>query len=402
MSYIQIDDVVKEYSTFAALRGISLDVAEGEFVSLLGPSGCGKTTLLRSIAGLEEIHGGSISVKGKVLSRKGYMMPPERRNIGLIFQSYALWPHMTVFKNISYGLKLHGWNKKDIGPRVAEVLDVVGLQGLDSRYPSQLSGGQMQRVAVARSLAAAPSVLLFDEPLSNLDAKLRESMRIELRRIQKEVGTTSVYVTHDQAEAMVISDRIVLMNHGEIVQQGTAKELYETPETVFAAKFLGFSNMLAARVVSVDASEGVARFGLDGARMPTIMGRARNDLDSGDRVYLSVRPEAIRIRERGEASGGSTDGVVTLPASVKDVIYAGNICDVFLEAGGLQLRAQVTPADLERLVIGDGVAATFDTRSVWPVPADDEAFGAGDEGVGVDESAEFETQNPEPLTQISA
>ena len=383
MSYIQIQDVVKDYSTFRALRGISLDVAEGEFVSLLGPSGCGKTTLLRSIAGLEEIHGGSISVQDKVLSSKGYTMPPERRNVGLIFQSYALWPHMTVFKNIAYGLKLHGWKKSAIAPRVAEVLDVVGLEGMDARYPSQLSGGQMQRVAVARSLAAAPSVLLFDEPLSNLDAKLRESMRIELRRIQKEVGTTAVYVTHDQAEAMVISDRIVLMNSGEIVQQGSAKDLYETPETAFAAKFLGFSNMMDAKVVSTDGAGGVAQFELDGVRLPAIRGRARDDVRAGDRVQLSVRPEAIRIGERSEASGGETDGVVTLPAAVTDVIYAGSICDVFMDAGGLKLRAQVTPADLERLAVGDGVSATFDSRTVWPVPA-------GEDPVADAESAESE------------
>jgi iron(III) transport system ATP-binding protein len=372
MSDIQIKNVVKEYSpTFTALRGVSIDVAEGEFVSLLGPSGCGKTTLLRSIAGLEDIHGGSITVKGKVLSEKGYTMPPERRNVGLIFQSYALWPHMTVFKNIAYGLKLHGWKKADIGPRVAEVLKVVGLEGLEQRYPSQLSGGQMQRVAVARSLAAAPSVLLFDEPLSNLDAKLRESMRVELRRIQKEVGTTAVYVTHDQAEAMVISDRIVLMNQGEIVQVGTAKELYETPETMFAAKFLGFANMLSARVSSTDGRGDVAQFELEGIRAPLITGRFRKDIRVGDRVHLSLRPEAIRIGPLTDTSQRAAHGKVTLPASVEDVIYAGNICDVFLNVSGLRLRAQVTPGDLEGLSVGDGVSVIFDSRSVWPVPADD-------------------------------
>ena len=389
MSDIQIKNVVKEYSsTFTALRGVSIDVAEGEFVSLLGPSGCGKTTLLRSIAGLEDIHGGSISVKGKVMSSKGYTMPPERRNVGLIFQSYALWPHMTVFKNIAYGLKLHGWSKSDIGPRVAEVLQVVGLEGLEQRYPSQLSGGQMQRVAVARSLAAAPSVLLFDEPLSNLDAKLRESMRVELRRIQKAVGTTAVYVTHDQAEAMVISDRIVLMNQGEIVQVGTARELYETPETMFAAKFLGFANMLAARVLSIDSGSDLAQFELEGIRAPLITGRSRKDIVVNDRVHLSLRPEAIRIGSRTETSRGSSDRDVTLPASVVDIIYAGNICDVFLNASGLSLRAQVTPGDLEGLSVGDGVTAIFDSRSVWPVPADDaiasvDAVGVPMDNVGV-------------------
>ncbi len=372
MSDIQIDEVVKQYAGHTALRGISLDVAEGELVALLGPSGCGKTTLLRSIAGLEDIHGGSISIKGKVMSRANYTMAPEQRRVGLIFQSYALWPHMTVFKNLAYGLKLNGWKKQDIGPRVAEVLKVVGLTGLDSRYPSQLSGGQMQRVAVARSIATNPSVLLFDEPLSNLDAKLRESMRIELRRIQKEVGTTAVYVTHDQAEAMVISDRIVLMNNGEIVQQGTAQELYETPQTVFAARFLGFSNLLAAKAHRSHGGD-LAPFSFENTQLPPILGRARADVIQGDRVHLSVRPEAIRILKGDDATGGAEDGVVRLPATVIDVIYAGNICDVFMDARGISLRAQVTPAELAKLSVGDGVVAAFDSSSVWPVPADDEA-----------------------------
>jgi iron(III) transport system ATP-binding protein len=379
MSYIKIDNVVKDYGTFVALRGISLDVQDGEFVSLLGPSGCGKTSLLRSLAGLEDIQGGSITVADRLLSREGYTVPPERRNVGLIFQSYALWPHMTVFKNIAYGLRLHKWDKNAISARVKEVLSIVGLEGLEDRLPAQLSGGQMQRVAVARSLAAAPGVLLFDEPLSNLDAKLRESMRFELRRIQKSVGTTAVYVTHDQAEAMVISDRIVLMNQGQIVQQGTARDLYETPESEFAAKFVGFSNLIPAYVETVGATSALSTYRLDGAGSPLVPGRVRPGISRGEAVMLSVRPESIRIERPGDVE--STDAVVALAGKVRDIVYAGNLCDVFLAVGEFKVRAQVHPNQVEGFSAGDMVSAVFDARSVWPVPkegAEQDAEGQAD------------------------
>ena len=368
MSYIKIDEVVKDYGSFVALQGVSLDVQEGEFVSLLGPSGCGKTSLLRSIAGLEDIQGGSITVSERLLSREGYTVPPERRNVGLIFQSYALWPHMTVFKNIAYGLKLHKWDKNRIADRVREVLSVVGLEGLDDRLPAQLSGGQMQRVAVARSIAATPSVLLFDEPLSNLDAKLRETMRFELRRIQKSVGTTAVYVTHDQAEAMVISDRIVLMNRGQIVQQGTARDLYETPESEFAAKFVGFSNLIPAAVDTLNSASAFSTYRIEGAGSARVPGRTRPGIASGEAVMLSVRPECIRIERPGNR--GPSDSAVALPAKIRDIVYAGNLCDVFLDVDNLKVRAQVHPTEVDEFSAGDSVDAVFDGRSVWPVPRD--------------------------------
>jgi iron(III) transport system ATP-binding protein len=371
MSYIKIDNVVKDYGTFVALRGISLDVKEGEFVSLLGPSGCGKTSLLRAIAGLEDIQGGSITVGDRVLSQKGSTVPPERRNVGLIFQSYALWPHMTVYKNIAYGLKLHKWDSNRIADRVGEVLAVVGLEGMEGRLPSQLSGGQMQRVAVARSIAAAPGVLLFDEPLSNLDAKLRETMRFELRRIQKAVGTTAVYVTHDQAEALVISDRIVLMNAGRIVQQGTARELYEAPESEFAAKFVGFSNLIPAVVESTGGASAVAGYRLDGADSPLVPGKARADVTRGEKVMLSVRPESIRIEPPGAVT--TNDAVAALPATVNEIVYAGNLCDVFLNVGEYSVRAQVHPLSMEGFVASDRVSVVFGARSVWPVPRDSDS-----------------------------
>ncbi len=357
--------VRKTYGDYLALRDFTLDVEEGEFVSLLGPSGCGKTSLLRAIAGLEDIHGGSIVVNGKLLSKNGFTMAPERRNMGLIFQSYALWPHMTVFKNIAYGLKLRKWDRKDIARRVREVLEVVGLEGMEKRLPSELSGGQMQRVAVARSLAPNPAVLLFDEPLSNLDAKLRESMRFELRRIQKEVGTTAIYVTHDQAEAMVISDRIILMSKGAIMQEGTAKDLYERPTTSFAAKFLGFSNLLPARVEADADADGIGSLRVDGFGGTTVPGMVGNGMRAGDEVTISIRPEAIHVEPRG--AGSHRDGVITLPGTVSDLVYAGNLCDAFVDMAGTQLRAQLLPIELSQLSVGDQVNAVFDARSVWTV-----------------------------------
>ena len=389
MSYIEIRDVRKQYGDFLALRGFSLDVAEGEFVSLLGPSGCGKTSLLRAIVGLEEIHGGTISVNDRLMSRAGYTMAPERRNMGLIFQSYALWPHMSVFKNIAYGLKLRDWDRKDIKRRVGEVLELVGLEGMEKRLPSELSGGQMQRVAVARSLAPEPAVLLFDEPLSNLDAKLRESMRFEIRRIQKSIGTTAVYVTHDQAEAMVISDRIILMNKGTIVQEGTARELYERPKTGFAAKFLGFSNFLPGTVETATGSDGLGavRLGVAGGIVvPTAL---HAELKVGDPILLSVRPEAVTIDQAHAARAG--DSVAGLPGRVVDLVYAGNVCDAFLDIDGTPFRAQVLPHELEQLSIGDRVVASFAPRTAWAV-ADDASIEDAEE----DEEIEAGTHAVEP------
>ena len=245
------------------------------------------------------------------------------------------------------------------------MLEVVGLEGMEKRLPSELSGGQMQRVAVARSLAPNPAVLLFDEPLSNLDAKLRESMRFELRRIQKEVGTTAIYVTHDQAEAMVISDRIILMSKGAIMQEGTAKDLYERPTTSFAAKFLGFSNLLPARVESAADADGMGSLRVDGFGGTTVSGVVGKGMRAGDEVTISIRPEAIHVEPRG--AGSHRDGVITLPGTVSDLVYAGNLCDAFVDISGTQLRAQLLPIELSQLSVGDQVNAVFDARSVWTV-----------------------------------
>lgn len=254
MDKIEINDAVKKFGKVTAVDHVSLSVKEGEVLSLLGPSGCGKTTLLRAIAGLEDLDDGEILLDGKVITspKKKLFVPPEKRLLGLMFQSYALWPHMRVKDNVAYGLKVRKFNKNDVDKRVKSALETVGLSGLEDRYPSQLSGGQQQRVALARNLAYEPKVLLLDEPLSNLDRRIRDRMRTELHILLKRIGITAVYVTHDQEEAFVISDRVILMKDGKIVQEAAPKDMYDEPANTFAAEFIGRANLLKASVKEVD------------------------------------------------------------------------------------------------------------------------------------------------------
>src|SRR5438552_6004406 len=242
---IEIRGLVKRYSPQVIVGPISFDVRPGEFFSLLGPSGCGKTTTLRCIAGFESLSEGSIRLAGARLDDK----PPHRRDVGLVFQNYALFPHLTVFDNIAFGLRLRRLTRSEIRDRVGRVLQLVDLGEMAARFPAQLSGGQQQRVAIARSLVLEPRILMFDEPLSNLDFKLRIQMREELRNLQRRLGKTSIYVTHDQTEALALSDRIAVLSHGRIEQIGTPGDIYERPATAFVADFIGSSNMLRARIV---------------------------------------------------------------------------------------------------------------------------------------------------------
>src|SRR5216683_4855097 len=309
---LEVRDLTKRYSPLVIVGPISFDVHEGEFFSLLGPSGCGKTTTLRCIAGFEALSGGSIRVGGQRLDDR----PPHRRDVGLVFQNYALFPHLTVFDNVAFGLRLRKVDKAAIERRVGQMLDLVDLPSIASRYPAQLSGGQQQRVAIARSLVLEPSLLLFDEPLSNLDFKLRIQMRYELRDLQRRLGKTAVYVTHDQTEALALSDRIAVLSQGRIEQVGTPSEIYERPATAFVADFIGSSNILTARVCAPGSGAGTAvetehGLALSVPHVPDATGAA---------VTLLLRPERFQVVT--ESDGGSAVAN-RFTARVRDVTYLG-------------------------------------------------------------------------------
>ena len=257
MAFIEIQNLFKRFKEVVAINRIGFEVNQGEMLTLLGPSGCGKTTTLRCIAGLEKPDEGDIVIDGKPMLSQGFV-PPSKRGIGMVFQNYAVWPHMKVFNNIVYGLKLKKVPRPEIQEKAHKVLELVGLEGLEDRYPSQLSGGQQQRVALARALVTNPKVLLLDEPLSNLDAKLREELRFEIKSLVRRMDITSVYVTHDQAEAMVISDRIAVMDSGNVVQLGKPKEIYEKPANKFVADFIGTTNFIAGEIVRIQADHRTA------------------------------------------------------------------------------------------------------------------------------------------------
>ncbi len=310
MAYLDLIDLRVEYEKGQPiLDGFNLAVEEGELVSLLGPSGCGKTTPLRAIAGFIEPSGGQIQVAGKDYTR----LPPNKRDIGLVFQSYALFPHLTVNQNVAFGLRMRGIRGAESDRRVQEALELVDLSGYGDRRPGQLSGGQRQRVAVARAIVINPKLLLMDEPLSNLDAKLREGMRVELRRLQQRLGATMLYVTHDQAEALSLSDRIVVMNQGQIEQIGTPEDIFYQPSTPFVADFLGFDNHFVVMVQSIDGRRihvqaGAYAFEAEERRDPAKLGETR--LRPGDAALAYFRPEAATLAP--EPAPNSLPGSVLL------------------------------------------------------------------------------------------
>lgn len=294
-----LQDVRKAYGAHQAVTDVSLRVEEGEFVVILGPSGCGKTTTLRMIAGLERPDGGTIGIGGTVVSAPGRFIRPEHRAIGMVFQSYAIWPHMTVFENVAYPLRVRGMPMRVRREKIAGVLELVGLGSEGPRPATALSGGQMQRVALARALVADPALLLFDEPLSNLDLKLRERLRLELKDLQRRTGLTSIYVTHDQAEAVELADRIVVMQGGRIVQTGRPQDLYREPRTRFVAEFIAAANIVPATVVATPAP-GIAQVRTE-AGFET---QARHDMgaEPGQAVELVIHPEDCML----DVPGGST------------------------------------------------------------------------------------------------
>ncbi|MBB5701265.1 multiple sugar transport system ATP-binding protein [Ochrobactrum daejeonense] len=325
MASVELRDIRKSYTALNVIHGISLDIRDGEFIALVGPSGCGKSTLLRMIAGLEEITGGDILIGDQVVNS----MTPRERNIAMVFQSYALYPHMTVAENMGFNLKLAGQPKKVIEERVAEAARMLDLGKLLDRKPSQLSGGQRQRVAMGRAVVRNPAVFLFDEPLSNLDAKLRVQMRGEIKALHQKVGTTSIYVTHDQIEAMTLADRVVVLNQGRIEQQGTPLELYKTPANLFVATFIGSPAMnLIEGVVDGEGDQPAARL-KDGT---TIRIRADRKVKRGQQVTIGLRPEHI---------GSTTGGDISLSGRTLLVEPTGAHTHVVFELAGDPVTAVV-------------------------------------------------------------
>ncbi len=336
MTLLELHQLEKAYADAhaPAVRALTLNIARGEFVTLLGPSGCGKTTTLRMIAGFIKPTGGLIRLDGRVLANAadGAFVPPEARGMGMVFQSYAVWPHMTVAANVAYPLRLRRTARADIDRRVSAMLELVGLGGFARRYPSQLSGGQQQRVALARALIAEPQVLLLDEPLSNLDAQLREAMRGELIDLHRRTGVTVVYVTHDQAEALAMSDRVVIMQQGAALQVGTPADVYHRPAHPFVAGFIGAANTLPCRVIGWSAGE--AEIALPGVEAHVRAGYALDQ--PPDAPLLVVRPEQVRLHEAGAG---------WLDATVLRRQFLGEAHEVSVETAHGVLRARAGAID---------------------------------------------------------
>jgi len=336
MAEVIVKDLVKSFGNETlAVDNISFTVAEGEFVTLLGPSGCGKTTTLRCIAGLETPDSGNILIGGDIFTSKGVCLPPEKRHLGMVFQSYAIWPHMSVAENVAYGLHAQGVKGAESKKKVAEALELVGLGGLGDRNATKLSGGQQQRVSLARAVAYNPRVLLFDEPLSNLDAKLRERMRLELALLVKELKMTALYVTHDQAEAMVMSDRIIVMQDGKIQQVGDPYSTYNEPVNSFVADFIGVTNILKGKTGEIGSSGLSVNVPKLGANIVCAAGLDSRETGQGSDVLLTVRPEYIELH-------GSDDGDANrLEGKVSEATYLGQSWDCLVRVGEADIRVHV-------------------------------------------------------------
>jgi iron(III) transport system ATP-binding protein len=359
MPGIAITGLTKRFGQVGAVVGLDLAVRPGELVALLGPSGCGKTTTLRLVAGFLAPEAGEIRVGDRVLSSPAQVVPPERRRMAMIFQSYALWPHMTVAQNVAYGLRFAGVGRADRDRRVDEMLRAVQLGGYGPRYPGELSGGQQQRVAVARALVVEPEILLLDEPLSNLDASLREEMRFEIRRLHERFAITTLYVTHDQAEAMVISDRVAVLREGRVAQIGPPEELFEHPRTRFVAEFVGKTNLIDA---VADDAHSVARGSL---RLRV----AADGLTPRAPVVVSIRPHQIAIGPSA-ASRADRDANV-LAGTVVRASYLGEAVDYQVALDGSDVVLRVTGPAPARVRPGEPVTVTVPTAACVLLPAAD-------------------------------
>jgi spermidine/putrescine transport system ATP-binding protein len=359
---IGLDGVAKEFHSrgevVAAVRGIDLTIRKGEFFSMLGPSGCGKTTTMRMIAGFEEPTRGTVRLDGRDVTAA----PPNKRDVNMVFQSYALFPHMSVFENVAFGLRRKSVPKDQVTRQVGEMLEIVDLTGREQRRPRELSGGQQQRVALARALVNHPKALLLDEPLGALDLKLRQAMQVELKRIQREVGITFVYVTHDQNEALTMSDRIAVMNDGVIEHLGPPREIYEHPATRFVAGFIGTSNLLTGSLAQVTDGQGVIEVSPDER---IIVPAGRSGLAAGQQVELTVRPEKIEL-----AAGPGPAGGCALRGTVTEVVYLGTSTSfsVRTTTGAdvvvFQQNSASAAAPVSR---GDEVWLTWDPQHSYPI-----------------------------------
>jgi putative spermidine/putrescine transport system ATP-binding protein len=345
MTFLTISHLEKSFGTNRVVKDFDLEIAKGEFVSLLGPSGCGKTTVLRMVAGFEAPSQGAIRIDGKDVVG----LRPNQRNIGMVFQAYALFPNLTVAQNVAFGMKVKGLPRAETEARVTEMLGLIGLPDLGGRYPFQLSGGQQQRVALARALAVRPQVLLLDEPLSALDAKIRVSLRTEIREIQRRLGITTIFVTHDQEEALSMSDRIVVMNGGIAEQVGTPFEVYNRPATKFVANFVGTLNTFDAKVEN--AAEG--RISLDGVGL-----RLANPVRETPNLSIALRPEAVHL---GRAEGRE----VVLPAVIEDVNFMGSVIRVRARVAGASVALDTfNRADSPPPAVGSTAEVSLSARDV--------------------------------------
>ncbi|HDJ83699.1 MAG TPA: ABC transporter ATP-binding protein [Desulfurococcaceae archaeon] len=342
MVRVKLSSVTKRFGTVVAVDHVDLEVEHGELFTLLGPSGCGKTTTLRIIAGLEYPDEGEVYFDEENVT----FLPPYRRNVGMVFQNWALWPHMTVFENIAYGLKLRKIPKDEIVKRVKEVLKLVRLEGLEDRYPTQLSGGQQQRVALARALVVQPRVLLLDEPLSNLDAKLRIRMREEIKRIQRDLRITAIYVTHDQEEAMSISDRIAIMNRGRILQIGKPEEIYRYPANLFVATFIGRSSAMTGIVKNI--KNGYAEVAI-GTQQLLAKIATRHRVSINDKVVIVTKPEDVELYEKASIERNCLTGYI------KAIHFLGHVKQVIVNIDNNRVSVYIDP----ETIVTEGQEATI-------------------------------------------
>ncbi|THB64792.1 MAG: putative 2-aminoethylphosphonate ABC transporter ATP-binding protein [Desulfovibrio sp.] len=344
--HLEVVNVSKLFGTVTALDKVSFTASQGEFLSILGPSGCGKTTILRVVAGLEPQTSGSVSINGQDVSR----LPVSKRNIGIVFQSYALFPNLTATKNVAYGLKSKGMDKKDLRKKVEDLMDLVGLSGMGEKYPSQLSGGQQQRVALARAMALSPNLLLLDEPLSALDAKVRIKLRSEIRDLQRRLGVTTIMVTHDQEEALTMADRILVMDQGELVQFGAPHEIYDFPSTPFVASFIGSMNFIRG---AVKAEENRFKLGES-----LIHAGEANKVSNGAEALMAIRPEDVLVNANGQS------GPNTFQAKVLHMEYKGSNFRVRFQPTQMDtnpiIEAEIATEKIRRLDIREGQLTDID------------------------------------------